>query len=691
MTRTSSRGVRVGEARKPGPASPPFLKLWSINCRSFRKNGFMLLDEAKAGGVQMVALQETNLTAQQTISVDHTCRSKGWQLLHAPLPSFGTNRGGVALAVQLPFGACRWAQRESPPPMVLENSGKVVTSHGEAAEVLHSAWGEVFGCNTPLVDVEAFFGQFPNSIPGAQPGPILPKISCKDVKKAAMDMPTKAAGPDGWQAAWIRDLPQEALIRLASLYGACERKGVWPEPLLHWRLVFLPKPKKNRWPTPLEMRPICIGSILYRIWSRVRLTHLQGFLAQFLAPLQSGGIGGPSESVQDLLLSWHQEFSGHEYALALDYTKAFDSMGYNLPIAIMERVGVPSQICNLLRNQWENHKRWCCFSGTVFSKPLLQAKGLPQGDGWSPIALSLVLSVVQRCQINQVPCANTMLYLDDRTILARNVNHINSSLNVWQRLQTVTRMRTNASKTQPIARTWDAYVQFEQQGWTPQAVGTILGVSLGIFPRGPSQKEQDRERGLLRVARRVGLLPVSSRSRAVLASLVLTSKASWGAIFNGRVPSNTALTKAFGLAIHYPYVKLHSSPDLRRFFLWGHRSDLQLVARQNLLVAFTRWRSARPHLAHVPNTPLMLALRRSLSKLQCNLSDLGHVSWAHGSWDTTSPAAWTSRLAHNLREFWPRNLLTAWLRSSRNDSAIARGVHLVFTLPLWINFINLAC
>ena len=48
-------------------------------------------------------------------------------------------------------GACRWVQRESPPPMVLENSGKVVTSHGEAAEVLHSAWGEVFGCNTPLV------------------------------------------------------------------------------------------------------------------------------------------------------------------------------------------------------------------------------------------------------------------------------------------------------------------------------------------------------------------------------------------------------------------------------------------------------------------------------------------------------------------------------------------------------------
>ena len=129
-------------------------------------------------------------------------------------------------------------------------------------------------------------------------------------------------------------------------------------------------------------------------------------------------------------------------------------------------------------------------------------------------------------------------------------------------------------------------------------------------------------------------------------------------------------------------MQLHSSPDLRRFFLWGHRSDLQFVACQNLLVAFTRWRSARPHLAHISNTPLMLALRRSLSKLQCTLSDLGHVSWTNGSWDTTSPASWTPRLAHNLREFWRHNLLTTWLRSSRRDSGIARGVNLVITPSL---------
>ena len=104
-------------------------------------------------------------------------------------------------------------------------------------------------------------------------------------------------------------------------------------------------------------------------------------------------------------------------------------------------------------------------------------------------------------------------------------------------------MGTNVSKTQPFARSWSAYVQFQQHGWSVQTVGNILGVSLGIFPIGPFQKELGKEKGLLRVAQPIGLLPVSRRFRVVLASLVLTSKACWGAILNGCVPVNTCLNK----------------------------------------------------------------------------------------------------------------------------------------------------
>ena len=228
------------------------------------------------------------------------------------------------------------------------------------------------------------------------------------------------------------------------------------------------------------------------------------------------------------MISWHQEFGDYDYCLALDYQKAFDSMDHLLPLRVMQHVGVPLQICNLIRYQWDNHKRLCSFNGTVHPEPLVNSKGIPQGDGLSPIALSLVLSIVQRYQMRHVPCAKTLLYIDDRTILARNMQDLTNAFNLWQPLEDVTRMRTNAHKTQPTARFWDAYEALKQHGWEALTVGTVLGVSLGMLPRSLTPNESKRADGRARIVHRIGVLPVTRKFRALLASLVLNSKASRG-------------------------------------------------------------------------------------------------------------------------------------------------------------------
>ena len=87
---------------------------------------------------------------------------------------------------------------------------------------------------------------------------------------------------------------------------------------------------------------------------------------------------------------------------------------------------------------------------------------------------------------------------------------------------------------------------------------------------------------ILRALHSVLACSLSLGDSALLASLVPARKASWRAVFNGFVPVNVALD-AVKLAIHYPYVRLHSSSDLRKFFLWGRLSDLQLVACENIL------------------------------------------------------------------------------------------------------------
>ena len=227
-------------------------------------------------------------------------------------------------------------------------------------------------------------------------------ITVEDIRKAARKMSSKAAGPDGFEAEFLLMLPEIAIARLADLYICFAKGGVWPRAMLHWKLVFLPKTKKGRFPTPEEMRPIAIGHILYRIWARVRLVHTQSHVKQFLAPYQSG-LQGPT--CQDLFLSWDQEYppEPYGYCAALDYTKASDSLDYSLPVAILKRCGFPAPVINLLSHQWSCQVKWVSFNGTVHSTPIRNAKGPPQGDPWSPLALTLVLAVVSRHQATEVP------------------------------------------------------------------------------------------------------------------------------------------------------------------------------------------------------------------------------------------------------------------------------------------------
>ena len=155
---------------------------------------------------------------------------------------------------------------------------------------------------------------------------------------------------------------------------------------------------------------------------------------------------------------------------------------------------------------------------------------------------------------------------------------------LWQRLEDVTRMRTNARKTQPIARSWDAYEALKQHGWEALQVGTVLRVSLGMLPRSPTPNETKPADSPARIARRIGALPVTRKFRALLASLVLTSKASWGWGLNGISPTNGVLDKAYKIAVHHPYILIFIRP-----LISGSSSCGDIGRIFNLLLLKTCW------------------------------------------------------------------------------------------------------
>ena len=329
------------------------------------------------------------------------------------------------------------------------------------------------------------------------------------------------------------------------------------------------------------------------------------------------------------------------------------------------------------------------FAGTCAQHPIVNCLALPQGDPFSPIAMSLVLMLAKRRQERLVPQSKAMLYLDDRTLVASDAATLNAALGAWDVLHQTTRLKTNASKTQVLGRTWDGYVQLQAANMSPATTAEVLGVTVGIVPRPQSNAESKRCQKCKVIAQRISVLPVSQKFRASLATLTLAPKRGWGPLLNGRVPTQAELkdhTQGFRLAVKGRFLEGTASRHLEKVFLLGHASDLLFYLCQRVLSGLTKWRSKHAgDWSHKPSCVLP-ALSRSMSKL-----GLQAVQWGCWNlWDTASAPGFVPRLAHELRVFWRIRELRAWLTSNRNDASLARQQQLSITADL-VQKLHVAC
>ena len=579
--------------------------------------------------------------------------------------------------------ACKWIrQEEAIPYAIQELNGEVLTSRSRAVNALQKHWRKIFGTPAEAANVEHFFETFHDEMPCSEAMPKLPRITSADLRKAAQRMQSKVAGLDGVDPKWLVKLPQAALERLADFLNLCEAHENWPPPLRQWKVVCIPKKRAGFLPTVDEIRPISVGSVIYRIWGQVRLRQVAAKLAQFLDSKQSGGVGGAD--VSSLLLSLDIDLDCESFPclLALDYAKAFDSLDYTICVELLRKLGLPRQIWKMLQAQWSDHERWMSFGQEVCCEPIRGALGLAQGDPWSPICLSLVLLLAKKRQLKLVPQSECVLYLDDRTLLAKNPLDLQAALQSWDVLHTVTRLKTNNKKTQVCGRTYPALLDLQEAGWSPKTTAEVLGVTVGILPRPESESEKLRAQKCKALAQRISVLPVSQSFKATLASLVMASKACWGPLLNGRAPTqmeSDAYAQNFRAAVKGRYGKGVASRNLEKVLLLGHTSDLPFFSCQKTLVSLTKWRQANPGNWSQRKSPVVEAISKVLAKLNIDSVSWGCWEWGGGRWDTNSPCPLIPRLSHELRQAWRKWHFQEWLQSDRNDARIARQEQTVIT------------
>ena len=135
--------------------------------------------------------------------------------------------------------------------------GTLVFGKQSGVEALFQDWQPIF-CGDPdeTLAVDKYRRLYDPFILQSD-GFSVPELDVADLRKAAQKAQKTAAGCDGWSAALLLVLPDQAWLQLVDILTRCETDAVWPDGMLAWRVVYLPKEVKSGATSTMKVRPDC--------------------------------------------------------------------------------------------------------------------------------------------------------------------------------------------------------------------------------------------------------------------------------------------------------------------------------------------------------------------------------------------------------------------------------------------------
>ena len=385
--------------------------------------------------------------------------------------------------------AARWikrAPRKISQPLQMEN-GHLCGSAMDKLQALHNAWSQLYcgrppashhtttTCSTtlpsmttststpsstsPKQEVEQFLSKFARYIPKHSETASPDREQLNNVIRA---LPHTAPGPDGWRAEDLQALNTTTpmiIDWLYQLYGVISVKGSWPQSLYNSVIVMLGKEVGERVPTPMDVRPILLTSIIYRTWARWQLISLQHWVPEkwptdmnnnhtttttstttSLSPPSSSSHSTNSRPWEHYNIAQHgadmvaltaqlemerKSYEGQtgKYAggISYDLNKAFDRIPLHLLWALLETKGASQQLLRPLRSFYHNLRRWLSFERRL-APAFIATRGIIQGCPLSMLLFSLFTLTLQNWLRDIAPEPSIHIYADDITAIARQAS-----------------------------------------------------------------------------------------------------------------------------------------------------------------------------------------------------------------------------------------------------------------------------
>ena len=240
--------------------------------------------------------------------------------------------------------------------------------------------------------------------------------------------PRSAAGPDGLTRDDLLAFPTCLTQQILDILASAEVDGQWPHQLLDGVIACLEKTPGAC--TVSQYRPICILSMVYRVWSSVRAKQALAHLAKYAPPGMLGNVPGSSSSDAwyTLMLQVEEAYATGSvlYGLSTDLIKAFNHL-HRLPVAAFARVcGIPNIIVLPWVSAMTKLRRRFRVRGSV-GPPLLSSTGFAEGDPLSCMAMA-ILNIAFHFNFDSTPGVGRCLtFVDNWHATASSLESVQAS------------------------------------------------------------------------------------------------------------------------------------------------------------------------------------------------------------------------------------------------------------------------
>ena len=172
----------------------------------------------------------------------------------------------------------------------------------------------------------------------------------------------KAAGPNGWARSEWKQMTPAMVKQMRDMMTKMEetvenmtmeqllKDPVWPAAVRTAEVALIPK-EANQTPTPLDLRPITVTCLLYNLWAGTRFVEVIRWCTTWLPKSIAGGI--PESRIQECVWTVLLAMEGEEEGVvtaAIDSSKFFDMIVWEVVFPMMGKVGVPDRIWKLQAN-----------------------------------------------------------------------------------------------------------------------------------------------------------------------------------------------------------------------------------------------------------------------------------------------------------------------------------------------------